>query len=290
MTEFQEDMIFKDVCEEDARTFLNILGKKSKKVKIITKELRQLDPTTFVPDIILELDDEILIIELQSIKLEKKHHQRFYIYVAISTYRLDKIKKEVNLCVFTTAEKSKQVTYKINKDNVFKYDVISLSDYDADEIINTINYKLENDIEITAKELILFSLVPIIEKTGDVEKYIDYVVDTLIEFKDLPHSIKSLLYGIEWLIVDKFVVNVQKRNILCDLLGDRMSLMYEYGENKEKKGIQKGIKQGIKQGVQKGEDNIILNLLRAGQSPHKIASDAGVPLSRVNAIKRRFNL
>lgn len=274
MTEFQEDMIFKDVCEEDARTFLDILGKKSKKVKIITKELRQLDPTTFVPDIILELDDEILIIELQSIKLEKKHHQRFYIYVAISTYRLDKIKKEVNLCVFTTAEESKQVTYKINKDNIFKYDVISLSDYDADEIINNINYKIEHDIEITAKELILFSLVPIIEKTGDVEKYIDYVVDTLIKFKDLHHSIKSLLYGIEWLIVDKFVVDVQKRNILCDLLGDRMSLIHEYGENKERKV----------------EERIIANLLHAGNSPHKIAKDAGVPLSRVNAIKRRFNL
>ena len=183
MTEFQEDMIFKDVCEEDARTFLDILGKKSKKVKIITKELRQLDPTTFVPDIILELDDEILIIELQSIKVERKHHQRFYIYVAISTYRLNEFKKEVNL---------------------------------------------------------------------------------------------------EWLIVDKFVEDTQKRNILCDLLGDRMSLIHEYAENKEKKGIKKGF--------QKGEDKIILNLLRAGQAPHKIARDAGVPLSRVNGIKRRFNI
>lgn len=61
-----------------------------------------------------------------------------------------------------------------------------------------------------------------------------------------------------------------------------MGLLEKYAENKEKKGI--------KQAVQKGEDNIILNLLRAGQAPHKIASDAGVPLSRVNAIKRRFNL
>ena len=108
----------------------------------------------------------------------------------------------------------------------------------------------------------------------DVEKYIDYVVDTLIEFKDLPHSIKSLLYGIEWLIVDKFVEDVQKRNILCDLLGDRMSLIHEYAENKERKV----------------EERIIANLLRAGNSPHKIAKEAGVPLSRVNLIKRRFNL
>lgn len=49
MSEFQEDMIFKNVNEEDARILLDIIGKKSKKVKIMTKELRQLDPTTFVP-------------------------------------------------------------------------------------------------------------------------------------------------------------------------------------------------------------------------------------------------
>ena len=278
MAEFQEDMIFKDVCEEDARIFLDILGKKSKKVRLMTKELRQLDPTTFVPDIMLELDNQILIIELQSVKVGRRHHQRFCIYVAVSTYRLDKLKKEVNLCVFTTAEESKQITYRINRDNVFKYDIISLSEYDVDEIINTINYKLENSLEITAKELILFSLIPIIEKTGDVEKYIDYVVDTIINFKDLAQSIKSLIYGIEWLIVDKFIDSTQKRNLLCDLLGDRMALMHEYGKNKERKGFEKG------------EDSIILSLLRAGHSPHVIASDTGVPLSRVNAIKRRFGL
>ena len=164
MVEYQEDMIFKDVNEEDARIFLDILGKKSKKVKIMTTELRQLDPTTFVPDIILELDDEILIIELQSTKVGKRHHQRFHIYVAISDYKFDSIKKEVNLCVFTTAEESKKITYSVNKDNDFTYEVISLSDYDSDEIINTINDKVNDNAEISGKELILFALVPIIEK------------------------------------------------------------------------------------------------------------------------------
>ena len=50
------------------------------------------------------------------------------------------------MCIYNS-EESKQVTYRINKDNVFKYDVISLSDYDADEIINTINYKIEYELK-----------------------------------------------------------------------------------------------------------------------------------------------
>ena len=71
MSEFQEDMIFKNVNEEDTKLFLDILGIKSNKARIMTQELRELDPTTFVPDIILELDEEIRIIELQSVKVHK---------------------------------------------------------------------------------------------------------------------------------------------------------------------------------------------------------------------------
>ena len=272
MSEFQEDMIFKEVSEEDARIFLDILGKKSKKVKIMTTELRQLDPTTFVPDIILELDDEILIIELQSTKVGKKHHQRFHIYVAISDYKFDSIPKEVNLCVFTTAEESKKIIYTVNKDNDFIYDVISLTDYDSEEIINTINDKLKDNTEISGKELILFALVPIIEKNDGVEDYVEYVVNTLIDLKGLTPSIKALVYGIEWLIVDKFVDDEKTKNILRDLLCDRMSLIHEYAENK----------------VNQEQIRIIRNLLRHGMRAEVVAKSAEVPLSRVKAIERKM--
>ena len=290
MSKFQEDMIFKDVAEEDARLLIDIMGIKSKKVKIMTTELRQLDPTTFIPDIILELDDEIRIIELQSVKVGRKHHQRFFIYLAISVYKFDDIGKEVNLSVFTTAEESKKITYSINKDNDFTYEVISLADYDSEEIINTIKDKIKNNVEITRKELLLFSLVPIIEKTGHVENYVEYVVNTLIDLKGLTPSIKALAYGIEWLIVDKFVKDEQTRNILCDLLGERMSLIHEYGKNKENKGFSRGISRGISRGVSRTEERIVRNLLDAGNSPQKIANETKIPLSRVNAIKRKYHL
>ena len=278
MSEFNEDMIFKNVSDEDARVLLDIIGKKSDKVKIWTRELRLLDPTTFRPDIILELDDEILIIELQSTKVRKKHHKRFHVYVAITDYNLDDNSKEVNLCVFTTAEDSKQIVYQVNKSNYFKYEVISLSEYDTGEIINTINDKKERHIEITGKELILFALVPIIEKSGNVEYYIDEIVDTLINLKNLAPSIKALVFGIEWLIVDKFVQDERKRNILRDVLGDRMSLIHEYGQDKEKKGILKG------------EERIVRNLLKSGMDAETISKTAKIPLARVKSIERKLKL
>ena len=121
-------------------------------------------------------------------------------------------------------------------------------------------------MEITSKELILFALVLIIEKTGEVEDYVEYVANTLLELKGLTSSIKALTFGIEWLIVDKFVTDEQTRNILCDALGDRMSLIHEYARNKENKLIGK--------------------LLRAGYSPQQIAKDLEIPFSRVHAIER----
>ena len=274
MSQFQEDMIFKNVGEDDARILLDIIGKKSKKVKIWTKELRLLDPTAFKPDIILELDDEILIIEFQSTKVGKRHHRRFHVYVAITDYNVENHDKDVNLCVFTTAEESKLITYHVNQYNDFKYDVISLSDYDSEEIINIINYKIEHGEEITGKELVLFSLVPIIEKEGEIEDYIFDVVNTLIGLKDLAPSIQALVFGIEWLIVDKFVENENTRNILQDLLGDRMSMVHEYAERKKNNE----------------QERIIRNLLQSGHSPFEIANDTRVPLSKVNAIKRKYHL
>ena len=116
------------------------------------------------------------------------------------------------------------------------------------------------------------ALVPIIEKTGTVEDYVEYIVDTLLNLNDLTPSIKALVLGIEWLIVDKFVTDEQTRNILCDALGDRMSLIHEYAENK----------------VNQEQIRIIRNLLRHGMRAEVVAKSAEVPLSRVKAIERKM--
>jgi len=55
----------------------------------------------------------------------------------------------------------------------------------------------------------------------------------VIGLKDSISSIQALIFGIEWLIVDKFVENENTRNILQDLLGDRMSMIHEYVEMKK---------------------------------------------------------
>lgn len=57
---------------------------------------------------------------------------------------------------------------------------------------------------------------------------------------------------------DKFVEDTLERNIICDLLGGRISLIHECGENKYKDGKDEGIEQGVEQ--------IIVDLLKSGEN------------------------
>lgn len=216
MTSFSEDKIFKNINNEDAKILRDILDVDTVKVKIWTKELRLLDPKDYIPDIILELDFENLIIEIQSTPTDNEFSKRGLTYVAVAN-RDKENDKEVNLIVLSTAEESKTIKYKFNKDSVFTYRIVSLNDLNADDIMTTVESKIKEGLKIETKELILYALIPIIV-SKDMEKYIKRIVHNLLQVKNVTDSIKNLSYGIEWLIVDKFIENNEDRQILCDLL------------------------------------------------------------------------
>lgn len=251
MTNFSEDKIFKNINNEDARVLLKILNVDSVKVKIWTKELRLFDPKDYVPDIILELDFENLIIELQSTPVDLDFARRALTYVAVGNRNKDN-DKPMNLIVLSTAEKqSITVQYWFNEDSVFIFDVIKLNDLDSNEIINTVEEKIMNNTPLETEELILYALIPMIVD-NDMEKYIKRVVHNLLQVESATESVKNLSYGIEWLIVDKFVEDEEYRQILCDVLGDRMSLIYEYGERREQAGREEGMKEILKSFINSG--------------------------------------
>lgn len=91
-------------------------------------------------------------------------------------------------------------------------------------------------------------------------------------------------YGIEWLIVDKFVRDEESRQILCDILGDRMSLIYEYGERKEKKGKAEGIVEGKVEGRAEGIKEILLCFINSGDSLLKISQKTGKSIKELEEI------
>lgn len=274
MTSFSEDKIFKNINDKDARILLDIIGVSSVKVRIWTKEMRLFDPKDYVPDIILELDFANLILEIQSTPVDDEFSKRGLTYVAIGNRNKDN-DKDMELAVLSTAEESKIVRYRFSKDSVFTYRVINLRDLDANEIINTVEPKIKKGLEINTKEMVLYALIPLIIGE-DMEKYIKRVVHNILQVENATESVKNLAYGIEWLIVDKFMKDEEYRQILCDCLGGRMTLLYEYVERKEKNGIKKGIKKGMKE--------MLLCFIDSGDSLAEISKKTGKSVEELEEI------
>ncbi len=226
---------------------------------------------------ILELDDENLILEFQSTDVGDDFSRRGHSYVAI-TDQNKKNKKEVNLVVLSTVEDSKIVEYKVNKLNVFRYEVFGLNNLDSEEIINNVKKKIKDNKLPNGREIILLSLVPLSKKGENIVEYIYRVVNIIIKLKNLTISQKDLAFGIMWLTTDKFVEDSLERNIICDLLGDRMSLIHEYGENKYNDGKDDGI------------ELIIVNLLKSGEEASVIAEKTDISIEDVLKIKEKHSL
>ena len=180
--------------------------------------------------------------------------------------------------MLSTDEDSKIVVYRYNKLNSFKYEVIGLNNLSSSEIINNVETKLKNNEMPTGRDVVLLSLVPLSKKGNNIAVYIYRVIEIINRLKDLSVSQLELAVGVLWLTTDKFVEDDLERNIICDRLGDRMSLIDEYGENKYNNGKDDWM------------EEIIVNWLKSGDEPEVISEKSKVPLDKVLEIKERNNL
>ena len=169
MSNHEEDKLFKYATKEDGFSFINLIEEinwdirkydfKSENLTFNPTELIELDPAVYKSDMIMELDSIIVITEFQSTVVKKFDEKRYRLYTAIVDYAKQN-NKPILLIVFSTAEKTKIKQYKLNKDCVFTIPIISLKDFDGDEIINNIENKIKNNTKITRRELIYLSLAP----------------------------------------------------------------------------------------------------------------------------------
>lgn len=158
---------------------------------------------------------------------------------------------------------------------MFRFPVISLKDLDDEEIIKKVEPKIADGSDIDSYDLICYALIPLIVQK-DMETYI---VHNLLQLRGSNVSLKELAYGIEWLIVDKFIKDEETRNNLCDSLGDRMRLVEEYGNRREQ--------EGKKLWKKLGEKNIIQKMIENGCSINKISKITGKSTTEIESILKR---
>jgi hypothetical protein len=166
--EFHDDLIFKDISYSHGQFILELLNLKGTIVKFHPTEYNVVDPKMYKPDLVIEVEDRIYIIEFQSTSVGIEVKKRFRFYSALIDYLRNKNNKKIEVHVLSTMEKEKTKIYKINDEAVFPIYIHSLMDYDGDEFLNTINDKIENNHTIQNDELITLCLVPFMKSDLDI--------------------------------------------------------------------------------------------------------------------------
>lgn len=285
MVHQSEDQLFKYATKEDGFGLLKLLKESNANIKEIDfesenltynpTELVELDPKIYKTDMILELDHLIVLTEFQSTIVKTPDEKRYRLYTALVDYA-KRNNKPIILIVISTAEKTKINEYKINKDCVFTIPIVSLKDFDGDKIINNIENKIKNNQKITRHEMLNLALAPFMSSKKPLDKQIEKTVKTLDEVRKSIKCSSDFVFGIELLIVEKFIKNERQHKKLTNILRDTMKIIDEWRQ------------EDYENGKKEEKINTAKNMLKENYSIKQIAKITQLNIESIKQIKAEF--
>ena len=111
--EFHEDFIFKDISYDTGQLILKLLNLKGTIVKFHPTEYSVIDPKMYKPDLVIEVEDKIYIIEFQSTSVGIHVKKRFRFYSALIDYLRNRNNKKIEVHVLSTIEKEQTKFYSV---------------------------------------------------------------------------------------------------------------------------------------------------------------------------------
>ena len=289
MVHQSEDQLFKYATKEDGFGLLKLLKESNANIKEIDfesenltynpTELVELDPKIYKTDTILELDHLIVLTEFQSTIVKTIDEKRYRLYTALVDYA-KRNNKPLILIVISTAEKTKIKQYKINKDCVFTIPIVSLKDFDGDKIINNIENKIKNNQKITRHEMLNLALAPFMSSKKPLDKQIEKTVKTLDEVRKSMKCSSDFVFGIELLIVEKFIKNERQHKKLTNILRDTMKIIDEWRQEDYENGKQEG--------KEEEKINTAKNMLKENYTIKQIAKITQLNIESIKQIKAEF--
>ena len=285
MVHQSEDQLFKYATKEDGFGLLKLLKESNANIKEIDfesenltynpTELVELDPKIYKTDMILELDHLIVLTEFQATIVKTIDEKRYRLYTALVDYA-KRNNKPLILIVISTAEKTKIKQYKINKDCVFTIPIVSLKDFDGDKIINNIENKIKNNQKITRHEMLNLALAPFMSSKKPLNKQIEKTVKTLDEVRKSMKCSSDFVFGIELLIVEKFIKNERQHKKLTNILRDTMKIIDEWRQ------------EDYENGKKEEKINTAKNMLKENYSIKQIAKITQLNIESIKQIKAEF--
>lgn len=286
MVHQSEDQLFKYATKEDGFGLLKLLKESNANIKEIDfesenltynpTELVELDPKIYKTDMILELDHLIVLTEFQSTIVKTIDEKRYRLYTALVDYA-KRNNKPLILIVISTAEKTKIKEYKINKDCVFTIPIVSLKDFNGDKIINNIENKIKNNQKITSHEMLNLALAPFMSSKKPLDKQIEKTVKTLDEVRKSMKCSSDFVFGIELLIVEKFIKNERQHKKLTNILRDTMKIIDEWRQEDYENGKQEG--------KEEEKINTAKNMLKENYTIKQIAKITQLNIESIKQIK-----
>ena len=278
-----EDLIFKGEAQEYAPELIELLNIKGKVIEPLPNEYPDMEAKNYKPDLVLELDDKILILEFQSTAVDHANQRRFRHYTSLLDMYVIKSRKHIELHVLSTSEPEQEKTYKLNEYNDFIIPIHSLKLYDANEILNKINTKIETNKDLTRKDLMMLSLVPFM-KNDNVQQTIIDSAKTITKIRCLKNDTAGFARGILLIAADKFIDDEQLNDDIIEMVAGKMKSLDRYLEKRIEKGIEKGIEKRIEKGIEENNKEIIINLDKKGFSLKDIAETLNVNIDFVKQI------
>lgn len=157
---------------------------------------------------------------------------------------------------------------------------VSLKDFDGDKIINNIENKIKNNQKITRHEMLNLALAPFMSSKKPLDKQIEKTVKTLDEVRKSRKCSSDFVFGIELLIVEKFIKNERQHKKLTNILRDTMKIIDEWR--------QEDYENGKKEGKEEEKINTAKNMLKENYTIKQIATITQLNIESIKQIKAEF--
>ncbi len=269
-----EDLIMKKAMDVFAEEGLKFFGidkkvKDSSSTEIVVLEAKNLHMDyTFLME-----DDTYIHVEFQTTDKGKDDLRRFRAYESLLSFQTGK--DVVTYVVYSNGIQNVKTVLETGI-NQYSVKAISMYDKDGDIVIQEVEEKLNNNIEVTKQDLIALTFTPIMSgKLSKLDKIIKSIKLVKKIDSDYRYDVESMLYAFADKFLDGKDLEKVKEEISMTKLGEML--------------VEDGIKKGIEKGREEQATDTAIKAIKMGLDNEAISNLTGLTEKEINMLRRAQN-
>ena len=269
-----EDLIMKKAMDVFAEEGLKFFGidkkvKDSSSTEIVVLQAKNLHMDyTFLME-----DDTYIHVEFQTTDKGKDDFRRFRAYESLLSFQTGK-----DVVTYVVYSNGIQKTKSVLETGINQYSVkaVSMFDKDGDIVIQEVEEKLNNNIEVTKQDLIALTFTPIM--SGKLSK-LDKIIKSIRLVKKIDneyrYDVESMLYAFADKFLDGKDLEKVKEEISMTKLGEML--------------VEDGIKKGKIEGKEEQAIETAKIAIKKGLSDELICELTGLTEAQISIIRKSIN-